>query len=286
MDFYKYHGLGNDYIVMDPQKREFKMSKHNIKLICDRNFGAGSDGILYGPVNPVSADKPAKLRIFNPDGSEAEKSGNGIRIFAKYLVDSRYVKGKSFKIETKGGMVNVEKLKDDATLLKVDMGKVTFTSKKIPVSGAEREVVREDLRIDDTNFKITCLSIGNPHCVIHLDEISPELAKSIGPKIESNTSLFPNRINVQFVKILDRKNIQIEIYERGAGYTLASGSSSCAVASASFKLGLVDNNVTVHMPGGKLEIEVNNDFMVRMIGPVASVCKGNFTDDFIKILGW
>ncbi|NLT78639.1 MAG: diaminopimelate epimerase, partial [Planctomycetes bacterium] len=163
VDFKKYHGLGNDYLVIDPNVRDVAMTEANIRLICDRNFGVGSDGILYGPI--LDGDIP-KLRILNPDGSEAEKSGNGLRIFAKYLFEKRYVRSKEFQIRTLGGIVSVQVKDDIAGMIRINMGKVTFVSDEIPVAGEKREVVNEALDVNGVDFKVTCLSIGNPHCVI------------------------------------------------------------------------------------------------------------------------
>ena len=280
MDFYKYHGLGNDYIVIDPKDFRIKLTPEKIKLICDRNFGAGSDGILYGP---LFKGKKISLKIFNPDGSEAEKSGNGIRIFSRYLADAGYVKEKKFTLHTAGGEVKVELKKKDASLIRADMGTFTFTSGEIPVAGEKREVINEPLSIGGRAYKITCVSVGNPHCVIPLGEISEELARTVGPAIE-NHQQFPNRINVQFMKVIDRNNIRIEIWERGAGYTLASGSSSCAAACAAYRLGLADSSIAVRMPGGILNIEIDVNGHVHMTGPVSSVMTGNFTAEMIKIL--
>jgi diaminopimelate epimerase len=280
IDFKKYHGLGNDYLVIDPNVRDVAMTEANIRLICDRNFGVGSDGILYGPA--FESDMPV-LRIFNPDGSEAEKSGNGLRIFAKYLFEKKYVRAKEFQIKTLGGIVSVQVKDKNANLIRIDMGKVTFVSNEIPVSGPRREVVKETLDIDGTPFKVTCLSIGNPHCVIHMDEVSEEKARKLGPFVEKH-SQFPNRINMQIVKVLDRANIDIRIWERGAGYTLASGSSSCAAAAATHKLGLVDNRITVHMPGGELLIEIAPDGIVTMTGPVEGTFQGKFHNDLERRL--
>lgn len=280
IEFRKYHALGNDYIVIDPQKIPLKLTKENIQLICHRNFGIGSDGILYGPL--INQDQVA-LKIFNPDGSEAEKSGNGIRIFSKYLVDEKYIKVSHFSLHTLGGAVDVEILNDKATLIKVDMGEITFQSGSIPVAGRSRIVVNEILKLKDGPFKVTCLSIGNPHCVIPLKKISKDLAVKLGPQVEKH-KLFPNRINMQLLKVIDRKNIQIEIWERGAGYTLASGSSSCAAAAAAYKLGLIDSKVKVRMPGGLLEVEMRPDGHVFMTGSVSSVAKGEFSSDFKKQL--
>lgn len=278
-DFYKYHALGNDYIVIDPNVVNFTINENAIKLICDRNFGIGSDGILYGP---ILVGEKIELRIFNPDGSEAEKSGNGIRIFSRYLVDAQYIKTDKFSLTTLGGEVAVEILNPEATLIKVDMGTVTFQSELISVAGLPRQMVDTELQVDGVSLKVTCLSIGNPHCIIPIAQVSRELAVTLGGKIE-NHPIFPNRINVQFLQVLDRQNIKIEIWERGAGYTLASGSSSCAAASAAYKLGLVDDTVKVHMPGGEIEIEIEGD-CVFMTGSVSAIAKGEFAADFFRDL--
>jgi diaminopimelate epimerase len=280
MHFYKYHALGNDYIIIDPQKVKIDLNKENIKLICHRNFGIGSDGILYGPT--IIGDK-MNLHIYNPDGSEAEKSGNGIRMFSKYLIDAGYVSEKTFYVNTIVGQVSVEILQYNPISIKIDMGTVTFKSSEIPVNGKDREVINEAFTINGSQYKITCLSIGNPHCVIPLADITEKKAREIGPVIENN-SLFPNRINVQLLKVIDRQNISIEIWERGAGYTLASGSSSCAAASASYKLGLVDRKIKVNMPGGFLDIEIDENNHVQMIGPVTSVAEGNFSPEMLAKL--
>jgi len=286
--FKKYHGLGNDYLVIDPNVRDFPLTQENIRLICDRNFGVGSDGILYGPRQEPDAQQPSgaglpALRIFNPDGSEAEKSGNGLRIFAKYLFEKKYVHSKSFRIKTLGGVVDVQVKDDVAGLIRINMGKVTFTSNEIPVAGEPREVVDEPLEIDGATYKVTCLSIGNPHCVIPMPQATETIARALGPHVE-NHKMFPNRINMQIVRVIDRANIDIRIWERGAGYTLASGSSSCAAAAASHKLGLVDSDVTVHMPGGTLRIEIGDDGRSHMTGPVEGTFEGSFHSDLLKRL--
>lgn len=280
VEFYKYHALGNDYIVMDPQKSSVDLTIEAIRRICHRNFGVGSDGILYGP---IFHDEKIELKILNPDGSEAEKSGNGIRIFSKYLVDAGYITQRSFMLKTLGGEVGVELLDDRGTLIKVDMGAVTFRSDSIPVDGPTREVIHEKLHLNGETYHITCLSIGNPHCVIPMDGISETLARKIGPQVE-NHPLFPNRINMQLLEVMDRRNIRIEIWERGAGYTLASGSSSCAAASAAYRLGLVDSRLKVHMAGGVIDIDIRDDGHVFMTGSVTSVAQGELTDEFLKDL--
>lgn len=269
MKLTKYHALGNDYLVLDPrdQGQPEALTPEQTKTICDRHFGIGADGILFGPQPSLNAS--FSLRIFNPDGSEAEKSGNGLRIFCRYLWDCKLVGDDPFSVETKGGIVQATILNSGA-LVRVEMGRVSFGSDDIPVAGKAREVLLEQITAGDRTFQFCGATIGNPHCVIPLDDISPALARQYGPLLE-NHALFPHRTNVQFLKVLDRKNIQIEIWERGAGYTLASGSSSCASAAVARKLGLCDSEITVQMPGGNIEISLDIDFRVTMTGPVTRV---------------
>jgi len=273
MKFYKYHGLGNDYIVIDPADcvagQATELSQSEIQVICHRNFGVGSDGILLGPIQTEKAD--FAVRIFNPDGSEAEKSGNGLRIFSRYLYDKHLVSNAPFTISTMGGLVK-SRIHDDG-MISVDMGTVSFDSKMIPVTGPRRQVLNNKIEIDGQEIIYSAATIGNPHCVIIREDITPELAKQLGPKLETHPS-FPNRTNVQFMKIIDRANIYIEIWERGAGYTLASGSSSSASAAIACRLGYTDPDITVHMPGGKLEIHVHTDLSITLKGPVTRVGEG------------
>ena len=278
-DYYKYHGLGNDYIVIDPNVLgfDFNPSSASVKLICHRNLGIGSDGILFGP---IIDGKKITFKIFNPDGSEAEKSGNGIRIFALYLVDSGYVKENYFDLYTKSGKVAIEVIDIKSNIIKVSMGRYSFVSNDIPVLLDQGEIVNREINLLGKKEIISCVNVGNPHCVLVRNSISEILCKEIGPLLENHT-LFPNKTNVQFMQILDRSNIKIEIWERGAGYTLASGTSSCAASCVAYKLGLVDQNITVHMQGGTLNVKVCPDELF-LIGPVARVSQGNFTEDFIQ----
>ncbi|MFZ2630212.1 MAG: diaminopimelate epimerase [Desulfosalsimonadaceae bacterium] len=279
MKFYKYHGLGNDYLVMDPADavivRDLSVSR--IRMICHRNYGMGSDGILFGPNKTTAAD--FAVRIFNPDGSEAEKSGNGLRIFARYLYDRGRVGHDPFTIATIGGIVQAT-VHDDM-MISVDMGTVSFDSARIPIVGPGREVLKETLTIDGQEIIYSAATIGNPHCVVIRDAISPELANSLGPKLEIHPN-FPNRTNVQFMRVMDRANIALEIWERGAGYTLASGSSSSAAAAVAYRLGLTDQDITVHMPGGGLSIRVGKDLSIALKGPVIRVGEGTMDDEIFQ----
>jgi diaminopimelate epimerase len=277
MKFWKYHALGNDYLVIDSGELPSPLTAAQVKTICHRNFGIGSDGILLGPLPSQKA--PFGLRIFNPDGSEAEKSGNGLRIFSRYLWDRKLVAREEFAIETPGGVVKAAVF-DGGQMVRVEMGKVSFWSDQIPVAGARREVLNEKISVGGKTFTFCAATIGNPHCVVLL-ETTPELARQFGSLLEVHPN-FPNRTNVQFLKVLDRRNIQIEIWERGAGYTLASGSSSSAAAAVAHKLGRCDRAITVHMPGGRLSVEIRDDFDVLLTGPVTKVCEGTIAPEMFS----
>ncbi len=290
--FSKYHALGNDYIVIDPNDLPSPLTVEQIRTICHRNFGVGSDGILLGPL--PAANAKCALTIRNPDGSEAEKSGNGLRIFSRYLWDRKIVGGEEFAIQTAGGLVR-STVFDGGKSVRVEMGRVSFWSDQIPVAGPRREVLNEQISVGGREFTFCAATIGNPHCVVvgrdapcapdsigpetaraerrALPEISADLARQFGPLLETHAN-FPNRTNVQFLKVLDRANIRIEIWERGAGYTLASGSSSSAAAAVAHRLGWVDRNISVQMPGGVIKIEIGGDFSIRMTGPVMKVAEG------------
>ena len=275
MRFHKYHALGNDYIVLNPA--DFPAwggapTTDQIRVVCHRNFGVGSDGILWGPL--PSRESQHGLRIFNPDGSEAEKSGNGLRIFSRFLWDQKLVRDARFTVETPGGHVRSE-IREGGGLITVAMGSVSFDSARIPVNvvGPAREVLKEKVTVLDRDFTYCAATIGNPHCVIPLPAVTPELALRYGPHLETHP-LFPRKTNVQFLQVIDRKNIRIEIWERGAGYTLASGSSSSASAAVAHRLGLVDRDVTVHMPGGTIGIEIGDGFSIMMTGTVNKVAEG------------
>lgn len=272
----KYHGLGNDYLVYDPGRNETVLHERQIEQLCRRNIGVGADGILYGPF--FEKDE-IKVRIFNPDGSEAEKSGNGIRIFSKYLKDAGYVDGNSYVLTTKSGKTTVTFLDKDGGRMCVDMGIPQFQAGDIPVVGFGNEIINEAIFFCDNFYNATCVSMGNPNCVIMLEEVNRKMAMQLGPYVE-NSKYFPHRINMQLCQVLDRRNIQIEIYERGAGYTYASGTGACAAAAASHRLKLIDDEVTVHMHGGELFVEFDKDGRVHMTGPVVYIGKITLAENF------
>jgi diaminopimelate epimerase len=284
--FFKGHGLGNDYIAVDPNELEFKLTPGNVRKICNRNWGIGSDGILA-----ISKSKGADfgLRIYNPDGSEAEKSGNGLRIFARYLHATRKVRKTSFSVDTKGGRVHIklhvnnDGIADSAT---VEMGRATFKPQSLPCTMKADELIEQTIEIGRKKFRFTGVSVGNPHCVLLRDKgekWTREELIDLGPQIE-NHSIFPRRINVQLAVPVGPKSIYILIWERGAGETQASGSSSCAAASAAVRLGLVKGPVTVKSPGGTLHIDVGSNFDLTMKGPVQEVARGVLSPSFLSTL--
>ena len=279
MKYAKYHALGNDYIVIHPAQIGSDPDPDVIRRICHRNYGVGSDGILLGPLDSKSCD--FGLRIFNPDGSEAEKSGNGLRIFARSLWDEHSVDERAFSVETPGGKVSCE-VGTDGESVKVEIGKVRFDSTAIPVTGEPREVLDEELEVDGQVLNYCAATVGNPHCIILSENPTPEQARRYGPLIEADAR-FPNRTNVQFMKVIDQNNIRIEIWERGAGYTLASGSSSTAAAGVAYKLGRCNPKITVHMPGGNLYIQFKKGFFATMIGPVTKICEGIMADEMFYL---
>ncbi len=278
MKYSKYHALGNDYLVIAPENLGFELTPEKVERICHRNFGVGSDGILFGPLS--SKDSRFALRIFNPDGSEAEKSGNGLRIFSRYLWDKHLVGEEEFDVETLGGRVKAC-VAEFGRSVRVEMGYVNFQSEKVPVTGQPREVIQESITVENQTFTFCAATIGNPHCVILLPEVTPDMAKKYGSLLEVHP-YFPNRTNVQFMKVLDRNNIQLEIWERGAGYTLASGSSSSVAAAVAHRLDLCDSSITVHMQGGLIAIEISDEFLVTMTGSVTKVAEGIFSTEIFE----
>lgn len=281
--FVKSHGLGNEYIVLDSENLSFNLSDNAIRRICNVNYGIGTDGILLKTL-PDKAD--FGLKIYNPDGSEAEKSGNGLRIFCKFLYDYEFTRSEKFSVETAGGIVKAEIVEEEngkAKTIKIDMGKAIFTSKQIPVDSDEEEFLTQRITAGNKEYEVNCVSLGNPHCVIIKDELNVSEIKKYGPLLE-NHDLFPNRINVQFAKIISDNLVEILIWERGAGYTLASGSSSCAVASILVKRKLTDRHLIVKMQGGILTIEIDSNWDILMTGEVREIASGVLSGELINDL--
>jgi diaminopimelate epimerase len=271
-DFHKYHALGNDYLVIDPRRVPDVSWRHAAPLLCDRNRGVGADGVLIGPVGGISDGEPVRLLIFNSDGTVCGRSGNGIRIFGLYLAEY-FGMTSGCEVRTDAGLSTVD-VRDVATgTVQVTMGAASFDPARVPVTGVEGPALDWSLDLDDGPVTVSSLNNGNPHTVVLVDAPSRELAHRLGPVIAGHRR-FPERTNVQFVRVLDRGVIEIEVWERAAGYTLASGAGACAAATVARTAGLVDDRVTVRMPGGELEVGFDARGEVLLTGVVEKVASG------------
>ena len=279
--FVKSHGLGNCYIVIDSDKIDFELTDERVIRICDLHFGVGSNGILLKVPSKIA---DFGLKIYNTDASIAENCGNGLRIFSKFLHDYGYLTSDKFTVDILGRLIHCEILEKNAAgkaiKVRVDMGKANFVAKQVPVNFAKEECINEPVTFGGKEFRINCVSVGNPHCVVFRDELNQEELLKYGPIIETD-KMFPNRTNVQFAHVVSRNLVEIKIWERGVGNTLASGSSSCAVASAMRKNNLVDKDVTIRMPGGELQISIDEEWNIKMTGPVEEICSGVFCKEML-----
>jgi diaminopimelate epimerase len=246
------------------------MSPEAAQLICNRHVGVGADGILL--VQWPRGDADFGVRIINPDGSDAEQSGNGMRIYAKFLREHGYTFQDSFTIDTAGGMVFVQLVSRRGLVHEVtaDMGAAEFHHV-------------DAIDVDGRRIAVTALSIGNPHCVVIVDDLAAVDVRSLGPKIESHPA-FPAKTNVQLAEVLSRSHVALEVWERGAGHMLASGTSACAAVAAAHRKGLVDDLVGVTMPGGELEVTVGDRYAMRLRGPVEEITSGDFSDELLAHL--
>ena len=276
MKFTKMHGCGNDYIYIDCTKEFVEDEKKAAIILSDRHFGIGGDGVIL-----IKKGNAAdfEMVMYNADGSRGAMCGNGIRCVAKYCYDHKLTDKTSFTIESMGAVktidVNVEN--GEVVSAKVDMGKPSLISSQIPVNVDKERAIDEPVKICDREFKMTCVSMGNPHAVMFIDEHPKDFdLEKYGKACESDTSLFPDRVNAEFAKIIDRNNIEMRVYERGSGETLACGTGSCATAVAAITLGLCDNEVTVHLLGGDLDISWsgNESDSIFMTGPAKEVFTG------------
>ncbi|MQA91537.1 MAG: diaminopimelate epimerase [Gemmatimonas sp.] len=286
MDWLKAHGLGNDYLAIDAGRLPGELTPPVVRLICDRNHGLGSDGIL---VRVASSEADFGIRIYNPDGSEAEKSGNGLRIFAVYLLEAGDVTvGVPFRVETKSGTVRLEVVDvspDGVYMVEAAMGRASFRSSAVGLQGPDREVDGETLELPGGDrVAIYTVSVGNPHCVCFEDELVLEDLRRRGPLISTHP-WFAQGTNVQFARATGPDEVEAFVWERGAGETLASGSSACAVAAAAVRRGLVQEHaVRVVMPGGTLQVTVGAEWDLVLRGPVESVARARLSPGFIRRL--
>lgn len=279
INFTKMHGLGNDFIIVEDNE----VAKNNLqydflaKKMCDRHFGTGADGLIIVNPSDMKSDADTCWRIFNSDGSEPEMCGNGIRCFAKYVYEKKLIDKKKFTVATLAGIITPEIL--DNGEIKVNMGVPVIEAVKVPIclEGLD-SVINFPIEAGGEEFDITAISMGNPHCVIFTQEDTACFAKKYGPIIEKK-EIFPEKTNVEFVKILSPDNIKIDVWERGCGITLACGTGACASLAAGVINDLTDNKVKVDLPGGSLIIEWNieeEDAPVFMTGTGEFVFEGKF----------
>jgi len=271
MSFWKMHGLGNDYLVID--NRDETLSSDQLaelaRRLCKRRFSVGADGLILVHTSTVG---DVRMRIFNSDGSEAEMCGNGIRCFAKYCYERGIVGREEVRVETLAGVKNVTLTVEGGVVerVKVDMGEPIWERSRIPMLG-KGTFIDGEIELDVGSFKATCLSVGNPHCVIFVEDLGRFPVESIGPRVE-NHRLFPNRVNVEFAQILDRDELSVRVWERGCGETLACGTGASASVAAAERLGRLDRKATVHLLGGDLEIEHSGH--IYLTGPAVKVFEG------------
>jgi diaminopimelate epimerase len=278
MQFWKMQGLGNDYIVID--NREVKITDKKAvqlaKKLCERRFSVGADGLLL-VYNSAAAD--VRMRIFNADGSEAEMCGNGIRCLAKYCFENGIVTKTGFEVETLSGVkyVWLSITGREVSSVTVDMGTPNWQRSSLPMLG-EGTCINEHLEVNGQPYKVTCLSMGNPHCIIFVDNVDEFPVDEVGPLVE-NHPVFPKRTNVGFVQILNYNELRVRVWERGCGETLACGTGTCAAVAAANRLGKIGSNVVVHVLGGNLNVEVSNTYALFLCGTAEKVFEGTLFEE-------
>jgi len=278
--FSKMHGLGNDYIVFDESEKIFipeEKKPEFVEEICRRGFSVGADGVIF-VVPPSTENADIRFRIFNSDGSEAEMCGNGIRCFAKYVYENEIVKSDEILVETKGGIKEVDLDVEGGEVIAstVDMGFASFKTAEIPMESNKEEFLDSELIVDGKPYKVTAVNIGNPHAVIFTENIEDIELNKIGPLIENHPA-FPQKTNVHFVNIINRNEIEMITWERGAGFTFACGTGATSSVIAGYKLGKLDEEVEVHLPGGELLIivyELGEEVRIFMEGEAVLVFDG------------
>ena len=277
MRFTKMQGLGNDYVYVDCFKETIEDPSKLAKVISDRHFGVGSDGlILICPSDKADFE----MKMYNADGSRGEMCGNGIRCVAKYVYDYGLTDKTHISVETLGGIKYLDLTVENGkvALVKVDMGNPILTPEQVPVIADGESAVDEPICVDGVEYRMTCVSMGNPHAVVYMEDVDNLDIEKIGPSFE-NHERFPNRVNTEFVKVLDRETAQMRVWERGSGETLACGTGACAVAVACILNGLTDNKVRVKLLGGDLLIEWDKEQdTVYMTGPAEIVFDGEWKE--------
>ncbi len=284
LHFYKLHGLGNDYILLDAVKSPLQIERLDefARKVCSRHFGVGSDGVLIA-MPPTSGDAHLRMRIINPDGSEAEMCGNGIRCLAKWAYEHGRVKRSVMHIETLAGIRTVRVVTRGRSVISVEvnMGIPSLKRSDIPMRGDKEFAIDEEIVVDGQVIKVTAVSMGNPHCVIFVEDVTSVPVDVLGPKIEFHPA-FPNRTNVEFVQVISSDRLKVRVWERGAGATLACGTGACASLVASVVTGRAKRKATVYLPGGSLEVHWSEDGQVYMKGPVEEVFEGDINDAWLS----
>ena len=284
--FWKGHALGNDYLVVDPRELDFPLTPRRVRALCDRHRGIGGDGLLE---QVASRRADFGLRIWNPDGSRAEKSGNGLRIFARFLHATGRTRRTRLRVETPGGIAAITLFLDrdgDPRRARVEIGRASFDPRRLPCRMRGPELVERPIRAAGRLLRFTGVSIGNPHCVVFAPRgrrWSRADLLELGPQLERHRS-FPKRCNVQLAARTGPHALAILIWERGAGETPASGTSACAAACAAIRLGLVASPVAVRAPGGTLRVTVSERFDVTLEGSVDEVASGVLAPAFVRSL--
>ncbi len=274
--FTKMQGLGNDFIVINNMKYGLDKNYYAARApqLCHRHFGIGADGLA---LLERGEKAPFSMRIFNPDGSEAEMCGNALRCLARYLWERGMCESPNFSLETGAGLKEVQVLLEGKAVraVRVDMGPPVLESTGIPVSGPARRVIDEKVSLQETELNFTAISMGNPHCVVFLPSLQDIPWPRWGEMLENNP-LFPRRTNVEFVRVISPAEVEVKVWERGVGPTLACGTGACAVVVAGVLTGRLHSRVKVHLPGGELEIAWENEGRVIMEGPAEEVYNGSF----------
>lgn len=273
MKFTKMHGLGNDYVYVNCFEEKIDNPPAVARFVSDRHFGIGSDGLIM--INP-SKTADFEMEMCNADGSRGEMCGNGIRCVAKYVYDYGLTDKTQISVETLGGIKYLDLTVEDGkvSLVKVDMGKPELEADLIPIISEREQVIDEPIEVDGKEYHMTGVSMGNPHAVIYVDDVKGLDLEKIGPKFE-NHERFPKRINTEFVHCIDRQTVEMRVWERGSGETLACGTGACAVAVSSILNNLTDTQVTVKLLGGDLQIEWDREKdRVFMTGPATVVFDG------------
>jgi diaminopimelate epimerase len=273
--FTKMHGCGNDFIVVDDLANEWDFDEEAVQLLCDRHFGIGADGlILVRPASDPAAD--FFMLYHNADGSLAEMCGNGVRVFAKYLVDNALLVGDAVAVQTLGGIKRIDVVRDEAggfALARVDMGAPVLQDRDIPTTLRGNPVVDAPVETDNDRVRVTCVSMGNPHAIVWVDDVDDAPVTTLGPRIET-APVFPRKTNVEFAQVVGPDRIRLRVWERGVGETLACGTGACATLVAAALTGRTGRSATIELPGGELDTDWTQGGTVLMTGPAETVFTG------------